>query len=98
MNDNEITKRNIDIQINIHKTKIRDALDVITECENQITNLQAEKANLLEELGSQQSQTNSSDEKDDLNLDFSSIKNDSGEDDFKLDDVEQNNNDSATES
>lgn len=98
MNDNEITKRDIDMQINILKNKIRDASDVITECKNQITKLQAEKAELLEELGLQQSQTNSSDEKDDLNLDFSSIKNDSGEDDFKLDDVEQNNNDSATES
>ncbi len=89
MNDNnEIMEniRDIDMQINIHKTQIHTMRNMsATELTKQIERLQNEKTDLLEELGSQQMQISSSEEKNDLNLDFSSIKDHSDEEKFILD-------------
>jgi hypothetical protein len=88
--------RDIDMQIKMHKTHIREALDAITEHKNQIAMLQAEKVERLEELGPRWAQTISSEEKDDLDLDFSSIKDDSGEQIFHIDENEVKKESSST--
>lgn len=78
--------RDIDTRIRIHQTQIYTMRGAsVTELKNQISNLQAEKAELIEELGAQQAQKNSSEEKDDLDLDFSSIKDDSSKPAFYID-------------
>ena len=95
-NHNEIIARikDIDIQIKIHNTAIRETKADLAERYNQITRLKSERACLLEEL-TQNETSFSKNESDDINLDFSEKDKDASESDFKLDVDEQNNVTSA---
>lgn len=86
--------RDIDMQIKMRQTQICDALDAIKEQKKQIDMLQTEKSELLEELDPQWAQKISSEGKDDL--DFSSIKDDPGEQVFYIDENEVKKKSSLT--